>query len=329
MYDKPLLRGRVCVLCLVGIVLTMGIIRCIVLLVAGLLLLTTSVQATTEFLHTYDTSNIDLGWLVIEHSIDNGLVFGARTTAPYAGYDFMLVKTDAVGTELWAKRYGYSSGENLESVIEHSIDNGFLMVGSITGVGAGAEDVLLVKTDSLGVEQWTKTYGGLQGEFPQCVLEHSIDNGIVIAGYTASVGAGSNDCLVVKTNSIGVAQWTKTYGGALSDAFISVIEHSIDNGLVLAGHSSYGSLGGGNNIVLMKTDTVGVLQWSYRYGTGTCMSVIEHSIDQGFVMAVSTNDPAFSTGDYDLMVVKTNSMGVEQWSKVCVLVSMCKCVMSL
>jgi hypothetical protein len=325
-YDKPLLRGRVCVLCLVGIVLTMGIIRCIVLLVAGLLLLTTSVQATTEFFHTYDTSNNDKGWLVIEHSIDNGLVFGARTTAPYAGYDFMLVKTDAVGTELWAKRYGYSSGENLESVIEHSIDNGFLMVGSITGVGAGAEDVLLVKTDSLGVEQWTKTYGGLQGEFPQCVLEHSIDNGIVIAGYTASVGAGGNDWLVVKTNSIGVAQWTKTYGGALSDHLNSVIEHSIDNGLVLAGQSN--SYGGGN-IVLMKTDTVGVLQWSYRYGTGTCMSVIEHSIDQGFVMAVSTNDPAFSTGDYDLMVVKTNSMGVEQWSKVCVLVSMCKCVMSL
>jgi hypothetical protein len=49
------------------------------------------------------------------------------------------------------------------------------------------------------------------------VIEHTIDDGLVLAGETSSSGAGNSDFMLVKTNSAGVEQWTKTYGGNLID----------------------------------------------------------------------------------------------------------------
>jgi hypothetical protein len=48
-------------------------------------------------------------------------------------------------------------------VIEHSIDNGIVIAGHTNGFGVMAGDMLLIKTDDVGVEQWTYTYGGSSG----------------------------------------------------------------------------------------------------------------------------------------------------------------------
>jgi hypothetical protein len=78
-------------------------------------------------------------------------------------------------------------------------------------------------------------YGGTGAEFVWSVIEHSIDQGCALAGYTNSIGAGDCDFMLVKTDSVGMEIWTKTFGGISYDDAYSVIKHSIDNGLVVAG----------------------------------------------------------------------------------------------
>jgi hypothetical protein len=63
--------------------------------------------------------------------------------------------------------------------------------------GAGGYDFMLVKTDSVGVELWTKTYGGSSNDYGLFVIEHSIDTGFVLAGQTDSFGAGNEDSMLV------------------------------------------------------------------------------------------------------------------------------------
>jgi hypothetical protein len=53
---------------------------------------------------------------------------------------------------------------------------------TLSGWGAGNEDVFIVKTDSLGVEQWSAAYGGLNDDRGFAMCEYSGDNGIVVAG---------------------------------------------------------------------------------------------------------------------------------------------------
>jgi hypothetical protein len=139
-------------------------------------------------------------------------------------------------------------------------DNGMALLVYQTAVGAGGPDFMLIKTDSVGVEQWTKTYGGSANDGPHSVIEHSTDYGFMLAGWTQSSGVGLSDLMLVKTNSMGVELWTKTYGGASSEHAMCVIEHS-DQGFVLAGYTvTYGA--GDRDFMIVKTDSAGVEQWT-------------------------------------------------------------------
>jgi hypothetical protein len=165
------------------------------------------------------------------------------------------MKTDSVGLALWTETYGGSGDDRAYSLIEHSIDTGFVLAGRTTTFGAGGYDVMLVKTNSVGVEMWTKTYGGPGNEFADSVIEHTIDQGLLLAGATTGYGAGSFDLILVKTNSAGVEVWTKTYGGTGVDFYYSLIEHSIDTGFLLGGQTT--SIGAGSyDMMLVKTNSV-------------------------------------------------------------------------
>lgn len=275
--------------------------------------------AATELAHTYGDSGDETAFAVIECS-DRGLVMAGTTTSSSGagGADMLVVKTDSVGVEQWAKTYGDTGDDHALSAIEHSIDDGLVLAGRTTSWGVTSVDMMLVKTDSDGVEQWTKTYGHATGdEIADSVIEHSIDNGLVLAGWTTSagLGAGGDECLLVKTDSAGVEQWTKTYGGSNDERALSVIEHSVDTGLVLCGRTnSFG--GGSHDVLLVKTTFAGVVQWTKSYGhtgaeIGKC--VIEHSIDNGLVITGRASE--WGAGNKDVLLIKTDSGGVEQWTK--------------
>src|SRR5687768_15139418 len=43
-------------------------------------------------------------------------------------------------------------------------DGGFLTLSVTTNYGAGSQDLLVIRTDSLGRKKWSKTYGGSSNE---------------------------------------------------------------------------------------------------------------------------------------------------------------------
>jgi hypothetical protein len=99
-----------------------------------------------------------------------------------------------------------------------------VIAGRTNGFGSGYQ-IILVKTDSMGVELWTNTYGQASIDAANCVIEYSVGNQLVIAG------GGSSDFILIMTDSVGAEMWVGLYGGASADTAHSVIEHSIDNGL--------------------------------------------------------------------------------------------------
>jgi hypothetical protein len=127
------------------------------------------------------------------------------------------------------------------------------------GVAAAAIVLLLLLFAPLGRVEASGTelvhaYGGTGSEIARCVIEHSIDQGLVIAGNwqpAGSFGAGSYDIILVKTDSVGTELWSKTYGGSGDDIAYCVIEHSIDQGLVLAGETTSNGAGSNDFMLVM------------------------------------------------------------------------------
>jgi hypothetical protein len=160
--------------------------------------------------------------------------------------------------------------------------------------------------------RWNETYGGADSDMARSVVQ-TADGGYVIVGYTWSFGAGNVDAWMVKTDVSGNILWNETFGGTAADYAYSV-EQTSDGGYAIAGNTnSFGA--GSNDFWLVKTDSVGNMQWNRTYGgiyddRACCVA---QTIDGGYVLAGCTQ--SFGAGNYDIWLVKTDGSGNIQWSR--------------
>jgi hypothetical protein len=161
-----------------------------------------------------------------------------------------LVKLDSSGNVVWTKTIGGSSRDEAYSIVQSS-DGGYVVAGYTRSFGAGEDDFYVVKLDSSGNVVWTKTIGGSSYDYAYSITQTS-DGGYIVAGRTESFGAGYWSIYLVKLDSGGNVQWTKTIGGSDRDGASSIIQSS-DGGYVVAGHTwSFGA--GGVDFYLVKMD---------------------------------------------------------------------------
>ena len=200
--------------------------------------------------------------------------------------------------------YGFS--------VQLTFDGGYIIAGSITANLERSDDVWLIKTDTSGIKQWDKTFGGTHRDYGHSVQQTS-DGGYIIAGSTKSYGAGEADLWLIKTDEFGIKQWNRTFGGADSDHGSSVQQTS-DGGYIIAGVTySYGA--GESAFWLIKTDEFGIEQWNKTFGgadkdSGTSL---QQTSDGGFIITGKTN--SYGAGRYDVWLIKTDESGKEQWNK--------------
>jgi len=243
---------------------------------------------------------------------DGGYVIAGYTSSFGAGYaDVYVVKLDTHGNLQWTKTIGGPESETGKSLIQTS-DGGYVIAGGTNSFGAGYADVYVVKLDTHGNLQWTKTIGGKGWDVGNSLIQTS-DGGYAIAGYTSSFGAGQLDVYVVKLDSTGNLQWTKTIGGPGDEIGISLIQ-TPDGGYVIAGGTtSFGA--GGTDVYVVKLDANGNLQWTKTIGgkkEDLGISLVQTS-DDGYAIAGVTN--SFGAGGTDVYVVKLGANGNLQWTK--------------
>jgi hypothetical protein len=187
-----------------------------------------------------------------------------------------------------------------------------------TGLTAGSIDQTLVKYDSSGIEQWSKTWGGTGADYARALALDASGN-IYVAGDTASSDrtAGLSDQTLVKYNSSGVEQWSKTWGGDSTDIAYALALDSSGNIYVAGYTASTGRTAGGTDHTLVKYDSSGVEQWSKTWGGTGFDAAYALALDASgnIYVAGDTASSDRSAGSSDQTLVKYDSSGVEQWSK--------------
>jgi hypothetical protein len=242
-------------------------------------------------------------------------------------------------TTSWTKSYGASGWDKGRSVAQAD-DNGYVTAGATNSFGFGLADVLLFKTDDGGnVVEWTQVYGGSRDDEADCV-KRSTDGGYALAGYTCSYSDTTGDVYLIKTDSMGVMEWYKTFGSVGARDWAKSIDQCTDGGYIICGGRNYSPpdhyLSDG---WLIKTDSLGNVEWDRTIAADTAdyqFQSVQQTDDGGYiVVAIVTSEEAFGGGysDYDMFIherggaiakkplteynwtylLKTDSLGNTEW----------------
>lgn len=259
---------------------------------------------------TYGGSGDEGGHGVCQ-TFDGGYIIVGPTTSYWGSVQVYMIKTDGRGDTLWTKTYG-GWGQDVGNSVRQTTDGAYIVAGWTSSFGS-ATQVYLIKTDSNGDTLWAKTYGGGHLEYGTSVQQTS-DGGYIIAGGTKSYGAGEYDVYLIKTDSTGGVQWTRTYGGIRDDPGYWV-ERTSDGGYIVTGYTE--SFAPHRGVYLLKTDSEGDTLWTRVYypwysdwNHGFCCQQTE---DGGYIVSGYSVDN--TTGNCYFSLIKTDPEGDTLWTR--------------
>jgi hypothetical protein len=105
--------------------------------------------------------------------------------------------------------------------VDQTSDGGYITVSKTVDVN-NYNQILRIKTNSMGIKVWENKFGGLSNDDIPHEVHQTSDNGYIIAGYTDSYGAGLDDVWLIKTFADGNIQWERKFGGDNEDQSYSV-----------------------------------------------------------------------------------------------------------
>lgn len=197
--------------------------------------------------------------------------------------DGYYAKYDSDGNLLWMKGFSGSAYDQIKQ-IKATDDGGCILLiesnsedGDMTGLSAGIFDLVLIKCDQDGNEQWKKVISGStmqSASFGTAILDDGsyIVGGYAYLGYTfgdfenLTYYGNTFDLFTVKISKDGELIWAKSYGGDGVD-YCNTVTPTSDGGFIMTGStkSTTGTFDGigtsYENPFVMKCDADGNVQW--------------------------------------------------------------------
>ncbi|MBE2218924.1 MAG: SBBP repeat-containing protein [Ignavibacteria bacterium] len=214
----------------------------------------------------------------------------------------------------WTARYNPPTN-GADEVRDITIDaSGNVYVTGSSTVPVTFSDILTVKYNSAGAEQWTARYTGIGGGNNDNGVNVAVDaSGNVYVCGTSYGGTGlALDIMVLKYNSSGSLVWDYRFTGpdGLDDEAYKMVLDASSNIYVCG--TSTGS-GTQKDFVVFKLNSAGATQWSKRYNHANYDDYpIDLAVDASGNVVVTGYSSVPGNG-YDFMTVKYSSAGVQQW----------------
>lgn len=197
------------------------------------------IPVSTSFYNSYSGIGNLYGRDILKRG--NGFIVCGYGNGPANDEDLLLLETDSMGGETARHFVGTPGNDQCWSFVKSS-DGGYVIAGWTDVNAAGlSNDVLIVKTDAGGNQQWSRIYGGAYNDLATDII--AVEGGYVVA---AIKGTNTDEnSWILRLDANGDSLWTCTYGGNSSDGAMALCDN---------GNGTYGITGYTNSSGNGSTD---------------------------------------------------------------------------
>ena len=232
-----------------------------------------------------------------------------------------LMKTDSMGNKLWETFIG---GEDEYYYQGHSVvqtnDGGYAIGGFMFKIGSISRgDPLILKTDSLGNEQWRINPGNPDVDDNKVMLTTDDDGNIIAGTNYGTQESGDNQWMVVKIMKVtpeGEIMWDNDYTESGYDKFL-LNTTILNNGNIVTNGSvrNFGDNEPRRTSWILSVDSSGNQLWYREYnlllGTNSFNYLydVKQGVSNGLVGCGMVSPVIPDTGTVDIWVMKMDSVG--------------------
>jgi Ig-like domain CHU_C associated/Secretion system C-terminal sorting domain len=280
----------------------------------------TNIQAQWQWAQQSSSSSVNYGVGITTDGSNNSYVvgsfygtatFGTTTLTSSGSTDFVLTKTNSLGSILWAIKAGSVLADNGLKVAMYQSD--VIVTGTISGVSTTVfsstngtaisvnvttvgKKCFVARYNSNGVVQWVTVFPGTGSSGP---------NDIEVSDSPALIyltGNSNGQAFVNAYNLSGVLQWSKLTSGTTAKIGMGVAADANGNCYALF---QYGSgtftIGGfpafsnlGSHMLMLKMSSSGSFVWGQQVGASNSPTVIDRPRD----IDLDASGKIFISGDY-------------------------------
>lgn len=222
----------------------------------------------------------------------------------------------------WIKYYKDNNGGGALD-FKLTEDKGFILTGSHFKKGNAHSQLMLLKIDSLGNEQWIKRIGWGGSSEGGYSVQQLFDKGYIASGYKEGLvppdSAFNNwdaNLYLIRTDSVGNLLWEKSIGTSYEER-MAFIKQLADGNLLLSG--SIGKMEPliGNVGYIAKLNSDGEIMWEKKYDFGYhtyfTQEMIEDEAQNLVVVGNTIND--FTGRENKAFLIKFDHLGRLLWKR--------------
>ncbi|MCY7409262.1 MAG: T9SS type A sorting domain-containing protein [Chitinophagales bacterium] len=274
----------------------------------------------------------DYGYLISGYTFSND----GDVSFNHGGDDIWIIKIDSTGTIEWQKTFGSLAGDEPDDILQ--LANGKYAISCHTLGSDGdfpehyggvfGKDAWIIFINPNGDTDTLLHFGGSLDDIIKDLIE--LPNGNLMAiGNTDShdydlaliLTYGGRDGWIFQIDSNFNTVWKRLWGGAGSDEFLSGVESN--DGFLIEGSTTsntgeFVSNHGSSDLMIVKFDTLGNLQWQKLYGgslsdaaawQSRIRKINENLFSMGAWTMSNDGDVGVSHGQTDFWFLSVDSTG--------------------
>ena len=248
-----------------------------------------------------------------------------------ADFDFVTVKYDASGNQLWVTRFDGGFDDFARAAAIDAAGNIYVTGESFRGPmfsEEGLTEVVTIKYDPNGNELWVRRHFAGMFSTPRAMAVDAAGN-VIVAGedYTGKCLGPDTDVLALKYDTNGNLAWMRTYdqtdcGGSWAiDESVAAVAVDAAGSVYLAGASGVSLSGAWPHFLALKYDSDGNLAWVRNQdlsevAANVASQIVVDAAGNSYVAGYTrgwalAND---TSGDADFALVKYNPNGTTAWA---------------